>query len=182
VFSTQKLPLVEVSLGPEMKSTGEVLGVGIDIHEAMYKGFLAAGMLLKKKKGKILATINDHDKPEFLSIAKDLHELGYSLACTSGTAKYLKEAGLQVEVVRKLTEEEPNILNIIKNMEVDLVINTPTKGKDSTREGFILRRAAIEKDIEVITVLDTAKALIAATKRYHTDFAERNMNIYNMGK
>jgi carbamoyl-phosphate synthase large subunit len=182
IFSTQKLPLVEVSLGPEMKSTGEVLGIGIDIHEAMYKGFLAAGMLLKKKKGKVLATINDHDKAEFLSIAKDLHELGYSLACTSGTAKYLKQAGLQVEVVRKLTEEEPNILNIIKNMEVDLVINTPTKGKDATREGFILRRAAIEKNIEVITVLDTVKALIAATKRYHTDFAERNMNIYNMGK
>ncbi|OGO78034.1 MAG: carbamoyl phosphate synthase large subunit, partial [Clostridiales bacterium GWB2_37_7] len=131
VFSTQKLPGVEVSLGPEMKSTGEVLGVGTDIYEALYKGFLGAGMLLKKKQGVVLATINDHDKQEFLNIAKDLNALGYSLMCTSGTAKFLKQAGLEVENVRKLNEEEPNILNLIKNKEVDLVINTPTKGKDA---------------------------------------------------
>ena len=181
VFSTQKLHRVEVSLGPEMRSTGEVLGIGIDVHEALYKGFLAAGMLLKKKKGAVLATINDHDKVEFLSIARELRELGYSLICTSGTAEFLKQAGLQVEDVRKLNEEEPNILNLIKNNEIDLVINTPTKGKDSSREGFIIRRAAIEKNIGVITVLDTAKAMIEAAKRYNSDLAEENMNIYNMG-
>jgi carbamoyl-phosphate synthase large subunit len=181
VFSTQKLPGVEVSLGPEMRSTGEVLGVGVDIYEALYKGFLAAGMLLQKKKGVILATIKDHDKEEFLGIAKELNGLGYSLMCTSGTSKFLKQAGLQVESVRKLNEEEPNILNLIKNMEVDLVINTPTKGKDALREGFMIRRAAIEKNIPVITVLDTIKVLIEVTKRYHSDLDIENMNIYNMG-
>lgn len=182
VFSTQKLPGVEVCLGPEMRSTGEVLGVGTDIYEALYKGFLGAGMLLKKKKGVILATIKDNDKEEFLSIAKELNDLGYSLMCTSGTAKFLKQAGLKVESVRKLSEEEPNILNLIKNMEVDLVINTPTKGKDVEREGFMIRRAAIEKNIGVITVLDTIKTLIEVTKKYNSDFEIDNMNIYNMGK
>lgn len=181
VFSTQKLPGVEVSLGPEMRSTGEVLGVGADIYEALYKGFLGAGMLLVKKKGVVLATINDHDKQEFLSIAKELNNLGYNLMCTSGTANFLKQAGLQVESVRKLNEEEPNILNLIKNMEVDLVINTPTKGKDALREGFMIRRAAIEKNIGVITVLDTIKVLIEVTKRYHSELDIEDMNIYNMG-
>lgn len=181
VFSTQKLSGVEVSLGPEMKSTGEVLGVGTDIHEALYKGFLAAGMLIKNTSGAILATINDHDKEEFLSVAKELKELGYSLICTNGTAKFLQQAGLQVEVARKLKEEKPNILDLIKNMKVYLVINTPTKGKDAQREGFIIRRAAIEKNIGVITVLDTAKAMIEVTKRYNSDMAVRNINIYNVG-
>jgi carbamoyl-phosphate synthase large subunit len=181
VFSTQKLPGVEIALGPEMRSTGEVLGIGANVQEALYKGFLAAGMLLKKKKGMVLATINDHDKEAFLSIAKDLNELGFGLMCTSGTARSLKQAGLQVEVVRKITEEEPNILNLIKNMEVDLVINTPTKGKDFSREGFMIRRAAIEKNIGVITVLDTVKAMIEVTKMYGLDMIETNMNIYNMG-
>lgn len=182
VFSTQKLPGVEVSLGPEMKSTGEVLGVGVNLHEALYKGFLGAGMLLQKKKGVVLATINDHDKEEFLSIAKALNDLGYSLMCTSGTAKYLEQAGLKVEKVRKINEEEPNILNLIKNMEVDLVINTPTKGKDVLREGFMIRRAAIEKNISVITVLDTIKTLIEVTKSYNAENDISKLDIYNMGK
>lgn len=182
VFSTQKLPGVEVSLGPEMKSTGEALGVGIDIYEALYKGMLAAGMLLKKDKGAILATINDQDKDEFIEIAKGLEALGYSLICTKGTAKLLQEIGMQVEVVRKLKEEKPNILDIIKELKVDLVINTPTKGKDAQRDGFMLRRAAIEKNIAVITVLDTIKAMIEVTKRYNGKEAIGNVAIYNMGE
>lgn len=181
VFSTQKLPEVEASLGPEMRSTGEVLGIGADIYEALYKGFLAAGIQLKKKKRKVLATINDYDKQEFLSIAMELKRLGYDLLCTRGTAEFLKGAGLSVEVVRKLKEEEPNIMNLIKNMEIDLVINTPTKGKDSRREGFMIRRAAIEKNVTLITVLDTLKALIDATKKYKLDMDIKNINIYNMG-
>ena len=181
VFSTQKLPGVEVCLGPEMRSTGEVLGIGVDVYEALYKGFLAAGMLLEKKKGVVLATINDHDKEEFLCIAKELNMLGYRLMCTKGTAEYLEQAGIQVETVRKLSEEEPNILNLIKNMEVDLVINTPTKGKDAEREGFMIRRAAIEKNIAVFTVLDTIKVLIEVTKRFQSDKDISKINIYNMG-
>ncbi len=182
VFSTQKLPGVEVSLGPEMRSTGEVLGIGSDVYEALYKGFLASGMLLKKKKGVVLAAINDHEKEEFLSIAKELVGLGYRLICTSGTAKYLKQSGLQIEEVKNVKGEETDILNLVKSMEFDFVINTPTKGKNAQREGFIIRRAAIERNIDVITVLDTAKALIEVSKRFNIDMAVRNMGIYNMGK
>ena len=182
VFSTQKLPGVEVSLGPEMRSTGEVLGVGSDIYEALYKGFMAAGMLLKRKKGVVLATIGDNDKAEFISIAKEFAGLGYSFAATHGTAKVLEAAGMRVRVIRKLKEEGPNILDEIRNAKVDIVINTPTKGKDSHRDGFIIRRAAIEKNIAVITVLDTVRALLEATKRHGTDTGIENIKVYNMGR
>jgi carbamoyl-phosphate synthase large subunit len=181
VFSTQKLPRVEVSLGPEMKSTGEVLGIGKDVYEALYKGFLGAGMQLKKKTGVILATVNNHDKDEFLEIAKELGALGYSFKSTAGTAKLLQEAGLKAEAVRKLSEETPNIIDVIKNKEVDLVLNTPTKGNDSHRDGFIIRRAAIERNIEVITALDTMKALVEVTKRLGTAEDVEKMDVYNMG-
>ncbi|MGB7606120.1 MAG: carbamoyl-phosphate synthase large subunit [Lutisporaceae bacterium] len=182
VFSTQKLPGVEISLGPEMRSTGEVLGIGKNVDEALYKGFIAAGMQLEKKKGVVLATINDHDKEEFLEIAKQLSELGYSFISTKGTAEYLLSKGLAAKEVRKLNEEEPNILNVIKNREVDIVINTPTKGNDSHRDGFIIRRAAIEKNINVITTLDTVSALVEVTKKLGFDNATKAMDVYNMGK
>ncbi|MBL4931392.1 carbamoyl-phosphate synthase large subunit [Clostridium paridis] len=160
VFSTQKLPNVEVSLGPEMKSTGEVLGVGKTLEEALYKGMLAAGLYPERNTGKILATINNHDKEEFLSIVRKLKGLDYEFVATSGTAELLRKEGLKAEVVRKLAEEEPNIMNVIKNKEVDLVINTPTKGNDSKRDGFILRRAAVERNIGVVTALDTFNAIV----------------------
>ncbi|HDK7174060.1 TPA: carbamoyl-phosphate synthase large subunit [Clostridium botulinum] len=160
VFSTQKLPKVEVCLGPEMKSTGEVLGVGKTLEEALYKGFVGANMSIKKEKGTILATINDHDKEEFLPIAKKLHSLGYKFIATSKTAELLKEEGIEVKQVRKLKEECPNIIDTIKNDEVDLVVNTPTKGNDSKRDGFHIRRAAIERNLGVITSLDTLKAIV----------------------
>jgi carbamoyl-phosphate synthase large subunit len=158
VFSTQKLPNVEVSLGPEMRSTGEVLGVGRNVKEALYKGFIAAGML--PGKGDILATINKHDKAEFLPMAVELSRLGYKFVATEGTCKLLTEAGIDAKVVRKLEEENPNILDVIKNQEVDLVINTPTKGNDSKRDGFFIRRAAVERNIGVITALDTLRAIV----------------------
>ncbi|EDU36987.1 carbamoyl phosphate synthase large subunit [Clostridium sporogenes] len=160
VFSTQKLPKVEVCLGPEMKSTEEVLGVGKTLEKALYKGFVGANMSIKKEKGTILATINDHDKEEFLPIAKKLHSLGYKFIATSKTAELLKEEGIEVKQVRKLKEECPNIIDTIKNDEVDLVVNTPTKGNDSKRDGFHIRRAAIERNLGVITSLDTLKAIV----------------------
>ncbi|AVQ46477.1 carbamoyl-phosphate synthase large subunit [Clostridium botulinum] len=160
VFSTQKLPKVEVCLGPEMKSTGEVLGVGKTLEEALYKGFIGANMSIKKEKGTILATINDHDKEEFLPIAKKLHSLGYKFIATSKTAELLKKEGIEVKQVRKLKEESPNIIDTIKNDEVDLVVNTPTKGNDPKRDGFHIRRAAIERNLGVITSLDTLKAIV----------------------
>jgi carbamoyl-phosphate synthase large subunit len=181
VFSTQKLPRVEVSLGPEMKSTGEVLGIGRDVYEALYKGFLAADMQLENNTGVVLATINDHDKEEFLEIAEGLGKLGYSFVATSGTAKLLREAGLKVKEVKKIKDGEPNLLSAIKNKEVDLVINTPTKGNDSHRDGFIIRRTAIERNIEVITALDTMKALMEVTARLGHEMKVEDMEVYNMG-
>jgi len=159
VFSTQKLPNVEVCLGPEMRSTGEVLGVGRNLKEALYKGFVGANMYPSKEKGKILATINKHDKAEFLPIAKDLASVGYKFIATTGTCALLREAGIEVEEIRKIDEEEPNILDIVKNREVDLVVNTPTKGNDSNRDGFLIRRAAVERNVGVITALDTLRAI-----------------------
>lgn len=177
VFSTQKLPGVEVSLGPEMKSTGEVLGIGADIYEALYKGFMAAGMLLKKKRGVVLATISDADKEEFLPIAEEMCRLGYNLVATRGTAKALRQKLPAVREIRKLREEKPNILDEIKDMNIDILIDTPTKGKDSGRDGFIIRRAAIEKNINVLTVLDTVKALIETMKRYDSGM---DISVYNI--
>ncbi|SFC68773.1 carbamoyl-phosphate synthase large subunit [Clostridium uliginosum] len=159
VFSTQKLPNVEVCLGPEMRSTGEVLGVGRTLNEALYKGFVGANMYPSKEKGKILATINKHDKAEFLPIAKDLAEVGYKFVATAGTCALLREAGIDAEEIRKIDEEQPNILNVVKNREVDLVVNTPTKGNDSKRDGFLIRRAAVERNLGVITALDTLRAI-----------------------
>ena len=179
VFSTQKLPKVEVSLGPEMKSTGEVLGVGRNVKEALYKGFIAANMYPSTEKGKILATINKHDKAEFLSIAKNLAKVGYKFVATKGTCELLKNAGIDAELVSRLNEESPNILDVVKNKEVDLVVNTPTKGNDSKRDGFLIRRAAVERNIGVITALDTLKA-IAEVKI--SEIEKSNLEVFNMAE
>ncbi|PRR83255.1 carbamoyl-phosphate synthase large subunit [Clostridium vincentii] len=158
VFSTQKLPNVEVSLGPEMRSTGEVLGVGRNVKEALYKGFVAAGMM--PGKGDILATIDKHNKEEFLPMAIALSKLGYKFVATEGTCEFLLEAGVEARMVRRLGEERPNILDVIKNQEVDLVVNTPTKANNSKRDGFLIRRAAVERNIGIITSLDTLRAIV----------------------
>ena len=179
VFSTQKLPKVEVSLGPEMKSTGEVLGVGRDVKEALYKGFIGGGMYPAMKKGKILATINKHDKAEFLPIAKDLAKIGYKFMATEGTCKLLQGVGIECEEVRRINEAHPNILDVVKNKEIDLVINTPTKGNDSKRDGFLIRRVAIERNTGVITALDTLRA-IAYVKVSEID--KRDLEVFNLGE
>lgn len=161
VFSTQKLPNVEVSLGPEMKSTGEVLGLGTSYEEALYKGFLAAGMYTGAKGKVIMATINDSDKKEFLSIAKELNALGFRFVATSGTAKSLAEIGIDAKIVNRIGQESPTLLDLIYTKGINLLVNTPTKGNDSKRDGFILRRSAIERNIDVMTSLDTLKALLS---------------------
>ncbi|WP_251859527.1 carbamoyl-phosphate synthase large subunit [Clostridium sp. Marseille-Q2269] len=160
VFSTQKLPKVEMCLGPEMKSTGEVLGIGRTLDEALYKGFIGANMFIKNNSKTILATINDQDKKEFLPIAKQLNKFGFNFVATSKTAELLKTENIAVKEVKKINEESPNIIDIIKKGELDLVINTPTKGNDSKRDGFHIRREAIERNIGVITTLDTLKAMV----------------------
>ncbi|MCI6153211.1 MAG: carbamoyl-phosphate synthase large subunit [Fusobacterium perfoetens] len=166
VFSTEKLSEVEVSLGPEMRSTGEVLGVGHTVDEAIYKGLLGGKRVNKVSGRKILLTIRDKDKDEFLPIAKELSELGCQLFATAGTNKYLQEHGIKSEVVRRIGEEEPNILTILMNKKVDLLINTPTKANDAQRDGFKMRRTATEYGVEVLTSIDTLKAVIKMEKKH----------------
>ena len=178
VFSTQKLPNVEVSLGPEMRSTGEVLGVGRTLNEALYKGFVAAKML--PGKGTILATVNKHTKAEFLPMAVRMSKLGYKFMATEGTCKLLNDAGVEATKVSKLEEEEPNILDVIKNMEVDLVINTPEKANDSKKDGFVIRRAAVERNIGVITALDTFGAIVDVKESGIEN--KKDIEVFDLGK
>ena len=178
VFSMSKLSKVDVSLGPEMKSTGEVLGVGETLEEALYKGFLGAGKTMKYDRKVVLATINNYDKEEFIQIAKDMSDLGYTFIATSGTAKTLEENGINAKVVNRVEEARPNILDVIRNKEVDIVINTPTKGNDSTRDGFKIRRTATEFSTEVMTSLDTLRALVDVKKK---EITNSNLDVYNLG-
>jgi carbamoyl-phosphate synthase large subunit len=179
VFSTQKLPNVEVSLGPEMRSTGEVLGIGTTFEEALYKGFLGAGMPLPKEKGTLLVTIRPEDQKRFLPIAKVLDDLGYQFVATEGTAKTLEEANISVKRVKKISEGVPNILDFVRSGMVDMVINTPTKANDARRDGFVIRRAAIEASVPVMTSLDTVEGLVDILKaKLDVD----QLNIYDITK
>ena len=178
VFSTEKLPKVEVSLGPEMKSTGEVLGVGATVEEALYKGFIAAGKKLPNKGGKIFATIQKYDQDEFVGIAKRFAELGYTFVATEGTAVKLQEAGIATSVVAKLSEGKNEIIDLIRSGEVDLLVNTPTKGNDSERDGFKMRRHAIESSLQIVTSLDTLSAMADIAKN---NLTVEETSIYNMG-
>ncbi len=161
VFSFAKLDLVEVALGPEMKSTGEVMGKDRSFDKALYKALIAAGMKIPHS-GTILATVADKDKEYALKILKRYNDLGFKMLATSGTADMLAANGIQVKKIAKLEEGEPNIMDVIKNGEADLIINTITKGKASSSDGFKLRREAVEKGAICITSLDTAHALLKA--------------------
>ena len=179
VFSMSKLARVDVSLGPEMKSTGEVLGVGETLEEALYKGFTAAGKKMSNDRGVVLATVNDQDKEEFLEIAKDMKRVGYTFMATEGTASLLKSNGIDSIVVNKIGEVRPNILDVITNNQVDMVINTPTKGNDATRDGFRIRRLATEYSIDVMTSLDTLKALVKVNQKH---INKDQLKVYNLAE
>ena len=154
VFSFAKLLQVDISLGPEMKSTGEVMGVDRDFRVALYKAMVAAGSMFPKK-GTVLATIADRDKEEAIPIIKGLVDLGYKICATSGTATMIKKAGLQVEQVKKVHEGSPHIVDLIRANKINLVINTLTKGKAPERDGFQIRRAAVEYGVPCLTSLYT---------------------------
>ncbi|MGI6065355.1 MAG: carbamoyl-phosphate synthase large subunit [Bacillota bacterium] len=159
VFSFAKLLEVDTSLGPEMKSTGEVMGVDKNFARALYKGMTAAGVDIPLK-GKILATIADKDKEEAIPLLRAFRDIGFSLCATSGTAASLEKAGLPVERVNKLAEGSPNIVDLIRENKIHFVINTLTKGKHPERDGFRIRRAAVEIGIPCITSLDTVRVLL----------------------
>ena len=159
VFSFEKLRGAEISLGPEMKSTGECLGIAKNFDEALYKAFLGAGVTLPKYKQMIM-TVKDADKPEAVGVAKRFAALGYKIYATRSTAKYLQEHGVDALRVNKITQESPNVMDLILGHKIDLVIDTPTQGNgDKTRDGFLIRRNAIETGVYCITAMDTANAL-----------------------
>ncbi|MCL6611235.1 MAG: carbamoyl-phosphate synthase large subunit [Peptococcaceae bacterium] len=159
VFSFSKLLQVDVTLGPEMKSTGEVMGVDSSYPGALYKALVAAGYIIPRQ-GTVLATISDKDKKEALPVLRGLSGLGFKICATGGTAAFLREAGLPVERVNKIREGSPNIADLIRSGKINLVINTLTRGKAPERDGFQIRRAAVEYGVPCLTSLDTAWALL----------------------
>ena len=162
VFSFEKLRGAEISLGPEMKSTGECLGIDETFNGALYKAFEGAGVELPKYKQMIM-TVKDADKPEAVGVAKRFEKLGYKIYATRSTAKYLQEHGVNALRVNKISQESPNVMDLILGHKIDLVIDTPTQGNgDKTRDGFLIRRNAIETGVYCITAMDTANALAHA--------------------
>ena len=159
VFSTEKLPKVEVSLGPEMRSTGEVLGVGYNLHNALYKGFIAAGMTVPESGSTILATVTNKEQENFAPIAKRFADMGCRFIATEGTAKCLKEHGIKVQTVKKISEGVPNVLDVIRSGVVDLIIDIPRKANNADSDGFKIRRTAVESSITIITAMDTVEAM-----------------------
>ncbi len=161
VFSFEKIRGAEISLGPEMKSTGECLGVAPTFHEALYKAFLGAGVNLPKYKQMII-TVKDADKGEAIGIARRFEKLGYTIYATRSTAAALNEAGVKTRKVNKIHQESPTVMDLILGHKIDLVIDTPTQGRDKSRDGFMIRRTAIETGVNCITSLDTARALVTS--------------------
>jgi len=161
VFSFEKIQGADISLGPEMKSTGACLGIAATFDEALYKAFLGAGINLPKYKNMII-TVRDSDKLDVVDIAKRFEALGYNIFATKGTARALMEADIQVRMTRKVEQESPNILDLILGHEIDLVIDTPFQGVGHSKDGFLIRRNAIETGVNVLTSLDTANALITS--------------------
>jgi carbamoyl-phosphate synthase large subunit len=159
VFSFAKLRGVDITLGPEMKSTGEVMGRDKNLAKALYKGLLGSGMRIPTH-GSVLVTVADKDKKEAIDLIRGYYDLGFKILATSGTAGAITKAGMNVTVVNKLTEGTPNLLDMIRNGEASIVINTLTKGKTPARDGFRIRREAVENGVVCLTSLDTAKALL----------------------
>ena len=159
VFSFAKLRRVDITLGPEMKSTGEVMGKDMTLEKALYKGLVASGIQMQEH-GTVLLTIADKDKEEALQLARRFNNIGYRLLATSGTADLLQKAGIPVKVVNKIGAQEPTLLDVIRNGEAQFVINTLTKGKQPERDGFRIRRESVENGVACLTSLDTAEAIL----------------------
>ncbi|MDD6213018.1 MAG: ATP-grasp domain-containing protein, partial [Clostridiales bacterium] len=174
VFSFEKLRGADIGLGPEMKSTGEVLGIAKNYEEALHKAFLGAGISLPNKK-EMLITVRDADKEEIIPLAKRFERLGYKIYSTSGTAKALKAGGVKVETVNRFHGDSPNVADLLYEHRLDMVIDTPTRGSEKNRDGFLIRRIAIETGVHCFTALDTANALATALET-----ADETMTMVNI--
>ena len=161
VFSFEKIRGAEISLGPEMKSTGECLGIAPTFQEALYKAFLGSGVDLPRFKQMII-TVKDADKGEAIEIGRRFERLGYTIYATRSTAAALREAGIRARKVNKIQQESPTVMDLILGHKIDLVIDTPTQGRDKSRDGFLIRRTAIETGVNCLTSLDTARALVTS--------------------
>ena len=169
VFSFEKIRGAEISLGPEMKSTGECLGIAKTFNEALYKAFLGAGVDLPKYKQMII-TVKDADKGEAIEIGQRFEKLGYTIYATRSTCNALKEAGVHARQVNKISQESPTVMDLILGHKIDLVIDTPTQGRDKARDGFLIRRTAIETGVNCITAMDTARALVTSMEHKMDQF------------
>lgn len=174
VFSFEKLRGAEISLGPEMKSTGECLGIGKTFNEALHKAFMGAGINLPKHK-KMILTVNDNTKEETVSVAKRFQALGYEIYSTRGTAKFLGQQGVEVIPVNKIEQEAPTLMDLLLGHEIDLVIDIPKQGEHS-HDGFLIRRVSIETGVTCLTSIDTANALLDALE----DVGESEMTLVDI--
>jgi carbamoyl-phosphate synthase large subunit len=181
VFSFEKLIDVDNHLGPEMKSTGEVLAIANTLEEALYKGLIAAGYKLGKKGG-VLLTVRNSDKPEIAHTAKLFHDLGFTLYATKGTATVLQEHGIPTNIVDKIHESDNNTLTLIESGKIDYVISTSSKGRIPTRDSVKIRRKTVERNIPCLTSIDTANAIAASLKSKYSEHSTELVNINDMRK
>lgn len=172
VFSFEKIRGAEISLGPEMKSTGECLGISKDYNEALYKAFLGAGVNLPKTK-KMILTVKDSDKMDAIDIGRRFVNIGYEIYSTRSTCRVLNENGVPAKLINKVEEPSPNLLDLILSHEIDLIIDTPSQGIEKSKDGFIIRRHAVETGVTCLTSLDTADALLTSLETS----ADRNFHL-----
>ncbi len=169
VFSFEKLTDVDTGLGPEMKSTGEVLGLAETYPQALLKAFKGSGMRAPKQGGRIIITVKDEDKQEIVDIAHGFEQMGVELYATSGTCQALQSAGIPCKPVNRVSQAHPNILDMIASGTVDLVINTPTRGRKQDSDGFRIRRSAVEHGVGCVTAIDTARALLTVRQESRSE-------------
>ena len=165
VFSFEKLTDVDTGLGPEMKSTGEVLGLAESFPQALLKAFKGANMKVPKKGGRVIVTVKDEDKHELIGIARGFVDMGIEVLATAGTCKALQDAGVECTQVARISEAHPNIGDMIASGTIDLVINTPTKGRKHDTDGFKIRRATVEHSVGCVTAIDTARAMLTVREQ-----------------
>ena len=169
VFSFEKLTDVDTGLGPEMKSTGEVLGLAETYPQALLKAFKGCGLRVPKRGSRIIVTVKDEDKPEMIGIARGFEEMGIEIYATSGTCDALTAAGIACKRVNRVSQSHPNILDMIQSGTVDLIINTPTKGRKHDSDGFKIRRSAVEHSVACVTAIDTARAVLTVREQSRSE-------------